>query len=50
VVELMDHAISHADDDAAVSAFERRMAEFDVAEFVEAYRDERDLSEDDVYA
>jgi hypothetical protein len=37
------------DDDAAVSAFERRMGEFDVAEFVEVYREERDLSEDDVY-
>jgi hypothetical protein len=50
VVELMEHAVSHADDDAAVSAFERRMLEFDVAEFVEDYRAERDLSEDDVYA
>jgi hypothetical protein len=49
VVELMEHAVSHADDDAAVSAFERRMLEFDVSEFVEAYRAERDLSEDDVY-
>ena len=49
VVELMEHAVSHADDDAAVSEFERRMLEFDVSEFVEAYRAERDLSEDDVY-
>jgi hypothetical protein len=49
VVEVMEHAVSHADDDAAVSAFERRMGEFDVAEFVEVYREERDLSEDDVY-
>ena len=48
VVELMEHAVSHADDDAAVAAFEDRMLEFDVAEFVEAYRAERDLSEDDV--
>jgi hypothetical protein len=46
----MEHAVSHADDDAAVAAFEDRMLEFDVAEFVEAYRAERDLSEDDVYA
>ncbi|MFA1612342.1 DUF5815 family protein [Halobellus rubicundus] len=50
VIELMDHAVSHADDDAAVSQFEAQMLEFDVSEFVEEYRAERDLDGDDVYA
>ncbi|RLM57075.1 hypothetical protein DVK02_04565 [Halobellus sp. Atlit-31R] len=50
VVELMEHAISHADDEAAVSEFEAQMLDFDVSEFVEQYRAERDLSADDVYA
>lgn len=49
VVELMEHAVSHAESDAAVSEFEQQMLEFDVAEFVESYRAQRDLSEDDVY-
>lgn len=43
LVELMDHAISHADDDAATAEFERRMGEFDVEAFVEEYRHERDF-------
>jgi hypothetical protein len=43
VVELMEHAISHADDDSALSEFEGYMNEFDVAEFVEEYREEREL-------
>jgi len=46
VVELMEHAVSHADDDEALSAFEQEMVEFDVAEFVDQYRAERDLEED----
>ncbi|MDS0294265.1 DUF5815 family protein [Halogeometricum luteum] len=50
VVELMEHAVSHAEDDAAVSDFETKMLDFDVGEFVEQYRAQRDLSEDDVYA
>ncbi|QCC46847.1 DUF5815 family protein [Halobellus limi] len=50
VVELMEHAVSHAEDDTAVSEFERQMLDFDVSEFVTEYRAERDLSEDDVYA
>jgi hypothetical protein len=48
VVELMDHAVSHADEDAAVTEFERQMREFDVEAFVEQYRAERDLEADDV--
>jgi len=41
VVEMMDHAVSHAEDDAAVSEFERQMLEFDVSEFVDQYREQR---------
>jgi len=43
VVELMDHAVSHADDEDAITAFESQLAEFDVDAFVEAYRRERDF-------
>ncbi|QCJ46223.1 MULTISPECIES: DUF5815 family protein [Haloprofundus] len=50
VVELMEHAVSHAEDDAALSQFETEMLQFDVSEFVEQYRAERDFSSDDVYA
>jgi len=41
VVAMMDHAVSHADDESAVSEFERRMREFDVGEFVDQYREQR---------
>ena len=50
VVELMEHAVSHADDDEALSAFEAEMVEFDVTEFVDQYRAERDLEAEDPYA
>jgi len=43
VVELMDHAISHAEDDAARRDFESQMLEFDVSAFVEEYRAQRDF-------
>jgi hypothetical protein len=43
IVELMEHAISHAEDDEAGVEFERRMAEFDVETFVDQYREERDF-------
>ncbi|WP_181686773.1 DUF5815 family protein [Halorhabdus salina] len=43
VVELMEHAVSHADDESAIDAFETEMAEFDVGEFVEVYRQQRDF-------
>ena len=49
VIELMEHAVSHADDSTAMTQFEEQMLEFDVAEFVEQYRAERDLDADDVY-
>jgi hypothetical protein len=43
LLELMDHAISHADDEDAVAAFEEELQHFDVGAFVEQYRRERDL-------
>jgi hypothetical protein len=49
VVELMEHAVSHAEDDATIREFERQMLDFDVAAFVEQYRSERDLEAGDVY-
>ena len=48
VVEVMEHAVSHAEDDDAVREFESSMLDFDVSEFVERYREQRDLSADDV--
>jgi hypothetical protein len=50
VVELMEHAISHADREDALTEFEEQMLSFDVEEFVEEYREQRDLTADDVYA
>ncbi|HKJ57781.1 MAG TPA: DUF5815 family protein, partial [Halobacteriales archaeon] len=47
-VELMEHAMSHSRDDDAVAAFESEMLDFDVAEFVDTYREERDMHGDDV--
>jgi len=46
VVELMDHAVSHARDDDARDAFEAQMLDFDVGEFVETYRAERDFDDE----
>ena len=43
IVELMEHAIGHADDSEAVSSFERQMLDFDVSQFVTQYRRERDF-------
>ncbi|MFB6118654.1 DUF5815 family protein [Halosegnis sp.] len=43
LVELMDHAMSHADDDTAVSEFESQLLEFDIEAFVEQYRQERNF-------
>ncbi len=49
VIELMEHAMSHAEDTGALTEFEQKMHQFDVSAFVEEYRDQRDLSEDDLY-
>jgi hypothetical protein len=43
VVELMEHAVSHAEDAGAAEEFEAQMFDFDVAAFVDAYRAERDF-------
>jgi hypothetical protein len=42
LVELMDHAASHGDDDTA-GEFEVQVREFDVETFVEQYRDAREF-------
>jgi len=44
VVELMEHAVSHAENDSAMTEFEEDMLDFDVEAFVEQYRRERDFS------
>ena len=43
LVELMDHAMGHADDESAASEFESQLLEFDVTEFVDEYRGERNF-------
>ena len=48
VVELMEHAVSHADDESAMREFEEEMLAFDVEAFVTQYRAERDIDPDDV--
>jgi hypothetical protein len=45
-VELMEHAVGHAEDDAVAADFEEQMHEFDVAEFVEIYRSRRDFEDE----
>jgi len=46
VVELMEHAVSHGEDAAAVEEFESQMAAFDVEKFVELYREQRDFEDE----
>jgi len=46
VVDLMEHAISHAEDDTARETFEEDMRQFDVGTFVDTYRAERDFDGD----
>ncbi|MFP9193550.1 DUF5815 family protein [Natrialbaceae archaeon A-CW1-1] len=43
IVELMEHAISHAEDGDAITEFESQMLEFDVESFVDEYRQLRDF-------
>lgn len=43
VIELMEHAVSHAEDETAMTEFEQQMLEFDVSEFVDQYRAQRDI-------
>lgn len=46
IIELMEHAVSHADDDEVLTEFERAMLDFDVEEFVDQYRAERDFEDE----
>ncbi|MFW6265238.1 MAG: DUF5815 family protein [Halanaeroarchaeum sp.] len=46
VVNLMEHALGHAEDEAALQEFETRLADFDVDEFVEEYREVRDFEDE----
>ncbi|WP_254535383.1 DUF5815 family protein [Halomarina litorea] len=46
LVELMEHAVSHASDDGAMTEFEEQMLQFDVREFVDQYRDQRDFADE----
>jgi len=43
LVELMEHAVGHSDDDALASEFEQQMTAFDIEAFVDAYRAQRDF-------
>jgi hypothetical protein len=42
LVELMEHAASHGDEGTAAQ-FEQQMLDFDIGEFVETYRREREF-------
>ncbi|RBI63814.1 hypothetical protein DMJ13_04650 [halophilic archaeon] len=44
LVELMEHAVSHAENTDAMTQFEEDMLDFDVEAFVEQYRRERDFT------
>jgi hypothetical protein len=43
LVELMEHAISHVENDDVAGEFEAKMSEFDVQAFVDAYREQREF-------
>jgi len=46
VVELMEHAISHADAGPTVEEFEAKLEQFDVEGFVDAYRQQREFEDE----
>jgi hypothetical protein len=48
IVEVMDHAVSHAEDPELIASFEAEMGAFDVHEFVDIYREERELTAEGV--
>jgi hypothetical protein len=48
LVELMEHAISHADDGPTVAEFEEQLAAFELDAFVDAYREERDFEDEPI--
>jgi hypothetical protein len=43
LLELMEHAVSHAEDDAVAAEFEEYMQQFDLETFVDLYREEREF-------
>jgi hypothetical protein len=47
VLELMEHAVSHAEDDAVAADFEDYRQRFDIETFVEQYRARRDFEDED---
>jgi hypothetical protein len=46
VVELMDHAVSHAEAESSKTEFQEQLEEFDVEEFVDVYRQQRDFEDE----
>lgn len=46
LVELMDHALTHADDDAARAQFREQLDAFDPEQFVEQYRRQREFEDE----
>jgi hypothetical protein len=46
IVELMEHAVSHAEDDTMMDEFEAQMLEFDVDAFVDQYRAQRNFEDE----
>jgi hypothetical protein len=46
VVEMMEHAVSHAPDERAATEFEAAMRDFDAEAFVDSYREARDFEDE----
>lgn len=46
IVDMMEHAIGHAEDGPTVQEFETKLEEFDVDEFVDIYRNEREFEDE----
>lgn len=46
IVEVMEHAVSHAHDETIQREFEDQMLSFDIGEFVEIYRRQRDFEDE----
>lgn len=46
VIEMMEHAVSHGTNEQAAAEFEAQMRDFDVGEFVRAYRQSRDFDDE----
>jgi hypothetical protein len=46
VLELMEHAISHTEEDSLLSEFEEQLRSFDPEEFVATYRNRREFDDE----